>query len=107
MGNDWETNVQLQVVPKSTQEHNVVEDLKYEWGIAKAAGLTDAEDITKQFKSAFLPANPGPPNDDPLGTESTTLGTSPSTETLGSEALQTIDSVEANIKTGLDIIDNL
>jgi len=104
---DWETTIQVQVVPKSEQEHNAITDLIYEFGIAKAANLTEAEDILAQFQTAQIESNPGEPNDDPLGVESTTLGTSPSTETLAKSALKTDQSIEAIIKGGMDIINSL
>ena len=105
---DWETNVQVQVVPKSTQEHNSITDLEYEWGIAKAAKLNEAVDIVPRYKqSEELPDNPGETNDDPIGVESTSLGTSPSSETLSNKALKTDESIESVIKAGMDIIDSL
>jgi hypothetical protein len=104
---DWETQVQVQVVPKSNQEHNAITDLVYEFGVAKAANLTEAEDILAQFQTPELQENPGQPSSDPLGVESTTLGTSPSTETLAQQSLKTDQSIESVIKGGLDIIDSL
>lgn len=104
---DWTTEVQVQVVPKSTQEHNTILNLEYEYGIAKAADLTTATDIVAIYATKEEQSNPGAPNNDPIGEKSTTLGTSPSTDTLNKDALKTDESIESVIKAGLDIIDNL
>lgn len=104
---DWETEVTVMVVPKSTQEYNVIKDLEYEYGIAKAADLTTAEDITAIYASPEEEENPGQPSNDPIGENSTTLGTSPSADTLNNPALKTNESIESVIKVGIDIIDSL
>lgn len=104
---DWETDITVMVVPRSTQEYNVIKDLEYEWGIAKAADLTTAENIIAIYATPEEEANPGQPSDDPIGENSTTLGTSPSTDTLNTPALKSDESVESVIKVGIDIIDSL
>ena len=104
---DWETDITVMVVPRSTQEYNIIKDLEYEYGIAKAADLTTAEDITAIYATPEEEENPGQPSNDPIGENSTTLGTSPSPDTLNNPALKTDESIEAVIKVGIDIIDSL
>ena len=106
--NDWETELQLTVMPKSTVKSGTIENLEWVFDEKIMAGIEKAKKRMKQSPPKNINKNNDPPIPIPEGTGGNgkrTLGTA--SEDFAKYSYVTEDAIAAAIKVGTDIIDNL